>query len=150
MSSRIIAVDPFDLIVFGGAGDLAYRKLLPALYHRHRDGQIPKEARIIGVSRRGMSDDDYRAATAKALQEHVAAGELEDDVVKGFLDRLHFVPVDAKSEAGWNDLAAILEDGKDRVRAFYLAVDPSLFGTISARLGEEMLVTPKTRVIIEK
>ncbi|HUF56591.1 MAG TPA: glucose-6-phosphate dehydrogenase, partial [Thermohalobaculum sp.] len=54
------------------------------------------------------------------------------------------------SEAGWNDLAAILEDGKDRIRAFYLAVDPTLFGTISARLGEELLVTPKTRVIIEK
>ena len=68
MSSRIIAVEPFDLIVFGGAGDLAYRKLLPALYHRHRDGQIPKEARIIGVSRRGMSDDEYREATAKALK----------------------------------------------------------------------------------
>ena len=150
MSSRIIAVDPFDLVVFGGAGDLAYRKLLPALYHRHRDGQIPKEARIIGVSRRGMSDGEYREATAKALREHVAASDLEDAVLKGFLDRLHFVPVDAKSEAGWNDLAAILEDGKDRVRAFYLAVDPGLFGTISARLGEELLVTPKTRVIIEK
>jgi glucose-6-phosphate 1-dehydrogenase len=150
MSSRIIAVEPFDLVVFGGAGDLTYRKLLPALYHRHRDGQIPKEERIIGVSRRGMSDDDYRAATSEALGKHVAANEREPEVMKSFLERLHFVSVDANSEAGWNDLAAILEDGKDRIRAFYLAVDPSLFGTISARLGEELLVTPKTRVIIEK
>jgi len=150
MSSRIIAVEPFDLVVFGGAGDLAYRKLLPALYHRHRDQQIPDAARIIGVSRRGMSDDEYRAATAEALAKHVPAAQLEPEVLKAFLARLHFVSVDAKSEAGWNDLAAILEDGKDRVRAFYLAVDPALFGTISARLGEELLVTPKTRVIIEK
>ena len=119
MSSRIIAVDPFDLVVFGGAGDLTYRKLLPALYHRHRDGQIPAEARIIGVSRRGMSDEEYREATAKALAQHVASSEREPDVVASFLKRLHFVSVDAKSEAGWNDLAAILEDGKDRIRAFY-------------------------------
>jgi glucose-6-phosphate 1-dehydrogenase len=41
MTSRIIAVDPFDLVVFGATGDLAYRKLMPALYHRHRDEQIP-------------------------------------------------------------------------------------------------------------
>ncbi|HET7716197.1 MAG TPA: glucose-6-phosphate dehydrogenase [Bauldia sp.] len=150
MSSRIIAVDPFDLVVFGGAGDLAYRKLLPALYHRYRDRQIPKEARIIGVSRRGISDAEYRETAAKALSQHVAANELETDVVGSFLDRLHFVSVDAQSAAGWDTLAALLGDAGDRVRAFYLAVDPSLFGTISARLGEEHLVTPKTRVIIEK
>jgi len=48
MSSRIITVEPFDLVVFGGAGDLAYRKLLPALFERDRDGQIPPLARIIG------------------------------------------------------------------------------------------------------
>ncbi|MCB1498469.1 MAG: glucose-6-phosphate dehydrogenase, partial [Bauldia sp.] len=150
MSSRIIAVDPFDLVVFGGTGDLAYRKLLPAMYHRHRDKQIPKEARIIGVSRRGMSDDQYRAATATALQEHVSEANLEPEIVQSFLARLHFVSVDALSESGWTDLAALLDDGRDRVRAFYLAVDPSLFGRISARIGEELLVTPKTRVIIEK
>ncbi len=150
MSSRIIAVDPFDLIVFGGAGDLAYRKLLPALYHRHRDGQIPKEARIIGVSRREFSDAEYREATRQALAEHIDAAELEEDTVDSFLARLHFVPVDAMSEQGWSDLADLLEDGRDRIRAFYLAVDPSLFGAISARIGEELLVTPKTRVIIEK
>jgi glucose-6-phosphate 1-dehydrogenase len=150
MSSRIIAVEPFDLVVFGGTGDLAYRKLLPAMYHRHRDKQIPKEARIIGVSRRGMSDEDYRAATETALREHVADADLEPEIVRSFIERLHFVSVDALSESGWSELAAVLEDGKDRVRAFYLAVDPSLFGRISARIGEELLVTPKTRVIIEK
>src|SRR5947209_10664319 len=66
MSSRIITVEPFDLVVFGGAGDLAYRKLLPALFERHRDGQIPPIARIIGVSRRPMQDREYRAATKAA------------------------------------------------------------------------------------
>jgi glucose-6-phosphate 1-dehydrogenase len=150
MTSRIIAVEPFDLIVFGGAGDLAYRKLLPALYHRHADGQIPATGRIIGVSRRPMSDDEYRQATREALEQHVPASERDSSVVDTFLDRLHFISVDARGDAGWGDLAGALKEGADRVRAFYLAVGPELFGTICKRLGAEGLVTPETRVIIEK
>ncbi|HEY5082678.1 MAG TPA: glucose-6-phosphate dehydrogenase [Bauldia sp.] len=149
MTSRIIAVDPFDLVVFGGSGDLAYRKLLPALYHRHRDGQLPAAARIIGVSRRPMSDDDYRAATRQALIDHVDKNDL-DGSVDTFLQRLHYLPVDAQAETGWDALADLLKAGEDRIRAFYLAVAPELFGPISEKLGAHHLVTPKTRVIIEK
>src|SRR4029077_9353413 len=88
MSSRIIAVEPFDLVVFGGAGDLAYRKLLPALFERHRDGQIPAIARIIGVSRRPMHDKEYRAATKAALAEHIPEADREPGAVETFLKRL--------------------------------------------------------------
>ena len=150
MTSRIIAVEPFDLVVFGGAGDLAYRKLLPALYHRHRDGQLPTAARIIGVSRRGMSDAEYRAATRKALDAHVAAVDRDVAAFDAFLRRLHFVSVDAQAEAGWDDLARLLKPEADRVRAFYLAVAPELFGVICGKLGAHGLVTQQTRVIIEK
>ncbi len=150
MTSRIIAVEPFDFVVFGGAGDLAYRKLLPALYERHIDGQIPTVTRIIGVSRRHMSDEEYRAATRRALAEHVADREPDEAVLDTFLKRLHFVPVDAKSDEGWSDLAAILKEGEERIRAFYLAVAPELFGTICAKIGARGLITPRTRVIIEK
>ena len=118
MTSRIIAVEPFDLVVFGGAGDLAYRKLLPALYQRHRDGQLPTAARVVGVSRRAMSDADYRAATRTALAEHVAEADRDPALVETFLHRLHFVPVDAQAEAGWAELAKLLKNGEDRIRAF--------------------------------
>jgi glucose-6-phosphate 1-dehydrogenase len=150
MTSRIIVVEPFDLVVFGGAGDLAFRKLLPAIYHRHRDGQLAKVARIIGVSRRAMSDDEYRAATKEALAAHVQKDELETAMVEGFLGRLHFVPVDAQRETGWADLAKVLREGEGRIRAFYLAVAPELFGTICGQLGAHGLVTSASRVIIEK
>ncbi len=150
MTSRIIVVNPFDLVVFGGAGDLAYRKLLPALYHRHRDGQLPARARIIGVSRREMSSQDYRNATAAALTEHVGESERDDANVRTFLERLHFVSVDAQSERGWGDLAELLREGADYCRAFYLAVGPELYGAISGRIGEAGLGTGATRVVIEK
>ena len=52
MTSRIIPVEPFDLVVFGGSGDLAQRKLFPALYYRFRDEQMPEESRVVGISRR--------------------------------------------------------------------------------------------------
>jgi glucose-6-phosphate 1-dehydrogenase len=150
MTSRIIAVEPFDFVIFGGAGDLAYRKLLPALYERHLDGQIPTVTRIIGVSRRHMSDAEYRDATRQALNEHAAGGTGDEAVLATFLNRLHFVPVDATAEAGWDDLCTILQEGHERIRAFYLAVGPELFGTICAKIGAKGLITPRTRVIIEK
>ncbi|MGP1359016.1 MAG: glucose-6-phosphate dehydrogenase, partial [Roseicyclus sp.] len=55
MVSRVIPVDPFDLVIFGGTGDLARRKILPALYRRFLDGQMPPEARIIGAARTQQS-----------------------------------------------------------------------------------------------
>ncbi len=151
MTSRIIAVDPFDLVVFGATGDLAYRKLMPALYHRHRDDQIPEVSRIIGASRRKLSDDDYRRLTEEALTKFVPAEEREPEQMASFLARISYVSVDAKiDDSGWADLAATLEEGKDRIRAFYLAVSPDLFGVICEGIGAHGLITPETRVIIEK
>jgi glucose-6-phosphate 1-dehydrogenase len=151
MTSRIIAVDPFDLVVFGATGDLAYRKLMPALYHRHRDGQIPPVARIIGASRRPMSDEAYQKLTEAALEKFVPADEREPELVASFLERISYVAIDATAEeAGWPELVKVLEEGKDRIRAFYLAVAPDLFGLICEGIGAHGLVTPQTRVIIEK
>jgi len=151
MTSRIIAVDPFDIVVFGATGDLAYRKLMPALYHRHRDGQIPEVSRIIGCSRRKLSDDDYRKATEEALVKFVPASEREPELVASFLKRVTYIPVDATADdSGWNALADVLKEGEDRIRAFYLAVSPDLFGVLCESIGAHGLVTPQTRVIIEK
>ncbi|MEO8668048.1 MAG: glucose-6-phosphate dehydrogenase [Bauldia sp.] len=150
MTSRIIAVEPFDLVVFGGTGDLAYRKLLPALYHRDRDGQIPPGARIIGTSRKALTDAEYRTSAAEALDAHVAATDRDADAVETFLRRLSFVQMDAAGDTGWEKLAEVLREGGDRIRAFYLAVTPELFGPIATGIGKAALVTPKTRVIVEK
>ena len=60
MASRVIPVDPFDLVIFGGTGDLARRKILPGLFRRYCAGQMPAEARIIGAARSEMSNTEYR------------------------------------------------------------------------------------------
>ena len=68
MVARVVPVAPFDLVVFGGTGDLARRKLLPALYYRDLAGQLPDDARIIGVARSELSAAAYRERALEALR----------------------------------------------------------------------------------
>jgi glucose-6-phosphate 1-dehydrogenase len=150
LTHRVIPVEPFDYVVFGGTGDLARRKLLPALYHRFKDGQIPDGSRIIGTSRREMTDDEYRAMTRDAFGQFLPAADCEPTAVERFLQLLSYVPVDAAGSAGWDHLKQSLGPGEDKVRAFYLAVGPDLFDDICVRIGEAGLVTPQARVVIEK
>lgn len=148
--SQIIPVEPFDYVVFGGTGDLAERKLLPALYHRQLAGQLTDPTRIIGASRAEMDDEAYRDFARAALNEHLKPEEIDAGAVDQFVARLHYVSVDARADRGWSELKALLGDGTDRVRAFYLAVGPGLFGDISERIRANGLVTEQTRIVVEK
>ncbi|PYE90346.1 glucose-6-phosphate dehydrogenase [Phyllobacterium leguminum] len=150
MTSQIIPVAPFDCIVFGGTGDLAERKLIPALYQRQRAGQLSEPTRIIGVSRSSMSDEEYRAFARAAIQEHVKPEEIDDKEVETFLARLFYVPVDVKTDNGWDALKTLIEKKPARIRAFYLAVSPALFGDIASHLKTHGLITPDSRIIVEK
>jgi len=151
MIGQISKVGLFDCVIFGGGGDLAERKLLPALYYRDRDGQLPAGSRIVGVSRTQRSDDDYRGFARKAIELHVDASDVEQEALARFLSRLHYRSVDALGNSGWDELKALLDDRpEDRVRAFYLAVGPTIFGPLAAKLKAEGLVHDKTRLVIEK
>ena len=149
MTSQIIPVDPFDFIIFGGTGDLSERKLLPALYHRQRDHQFSEPTRIIGGSRSKMSDEEFRAFARKAILEHVQAQYVDEAELNEFLGRLSYVSVDAKSGDGFAKLKKTLGHS-DVIRVFYLAVAPGLFGDISDKLKEHSLVTPNSRIVVEK
>ncbi len=150
MTPRIIPVELFDLVVFGATGDLSQRKLLPALFHRDLQGQIPPGSRIIGCSRRAMSNEEFQAFARKAIEDHVPETDRPADVMARFLERVSYVTADAAQEAGWADLGKLLKPEAHRIRVFYLAVGPDLFGPICDRLGAYHLVTPQTRVVIEK
>lgn len=149
MTSQIIPVEPFDFIIFGGTGDLSERKLLPALYYRQRDHQFSEPTRIIGTSRTKMSDEEFQAFAKQAITQHVKAEDIDAGELDKLLARLSYVPADARSGDGFGDLKQALGDS-DRIRAFYLAVAPSLFGDISHRLQEHGMVTANSRIILEK
>jgi glucose-6-phosphate 1-dehydrogenase len=150
MSARLLPVQPFDLVVFGATGDLTRRKLLPALYHRFRDGQIPDTSRIVGAARSPGDDASFRALARSALRGHVGDHDLGDGTMDRFLARLHYRPVEVASNAGWPALVDLLGEQPERIRVYYLATLPVLFAEICGRLGEQGLVTPRARVVIEK
>ncbi|MBX9456664.1 MAG: glucose-6-phosphate dehydrogenase [Rhizobium sp.] len=150
MSSQLIPVEPFDYVVFGGTGDLAERKLLPALYHRYISGQFTEPTRIIGASRSEMSHVQYRKFATDALNRFLKPGEAVPEQIKTFCEMLFYVPVDAASDKGWDKLHELLSEGKDRVRAFYLAVGPQIFGPISQKIRDHKLITKNTRIVVEK
>src|SRR5580704_9787946 len=131
MVSRIRKVPSFDLAVFGGTGDLAHRKLFPALFHRFLDGQFSQPTKIIGVARRPLDQPAYRGTIAGALKEFAAA---RDEAISGFLELIHYVSLDIDSEAGWDLLGKRLDADPSRVRAFYLATNPDHFAPIAKRL----------------
>ncbi len=148
MVSRVIPVDPFDLVIFGGTGDLARRKILPGLYRRFLAGQIPDTSRIIGAARGEMNDDGFRALVADAIGEFVAESKRDGESLARFLGHVHYVPVDAKGDGGWGDLARLMR--KDVVQAFYFSVAPSLFGDLAERLHSFRIATETARIVVEK
>ena len=146
---KIIPVATFDCVVFGATGDLTLRKLLPALYYRFRDGQMPATSRVIAAARSNLTDESYRQRASKALREHVAREDLDADVAGHFCRQLCYVRLDATDPNGdWQTLKDVLHP--DRIGAFYLATSPDVYGRICRNLGEHDLVTEQSRVVLEK
>jgi glucose-6-phosphate 1-dehydrogenase len=149
MVSRVIPVDVFDLVIFGGTGDLARRKILPGLFRRYCAGQMPANARIIGAARADIDAEAYRAMVADAIQEFGGGRSCEDGTLEAFLQQLDYVPIDARGEGGWNELAAKIKDS-EFVRAYYFSVAPSLFGDLAERLHHFGLADEDSRIVVEK
>ena len=146
MPPQIIPVAPFDCVIFGGTGDLSLRKLLPALYHRDHDGQVPARSRILSISRKAMDAASYR----RLVEERVGRHKEDPKSWERFLSRLDHMALDAAGSAGWNALKDRLDTIPGQVRMFYLATAPALYGPTCERLGEAGLATPDARVVVEK
>jgi glucose-6-phosphate 1-dehydrogenase len=150
MTSVVIPVNPFDLVIFGATGDLAMRKLLPALFRRHAVAQIPENARIIGLSLSKHSTEDYRGLATKALEKHIPADELDPELLSSFLERVFYIPNDVTDPEGWTELVDMLDQFPDRIRVYYLAVSPTFFGVIAHGLSNAGLSDGEARLVVEK
>ncbi|WP_119678095.1 glucose-6-phosphate dehydrogenase [Indioceanicola profundi] len=145
-----LPVNPFDFVVFGGTGDLALRKLMPALYYRERDRQMTDCSRIIAVSRTDQSTEQYHAQIAHALEQYIPEADRDAEVWKRFTGRLSYVTLDATKPDGFGELSRYLTEADGRARVFYLATSPSLFGAICRNLDAAGLVNGSCRVVLEK
>ena len=152
MPPAYIAVETFDYVIFGATGDLTMRKLLPALYLRFRDGQVPEDSRIIGAARSGHTTEKFRQIAREALERFVKKDSLQEDKVEAFVSMVHYASVNGATAENWPNLGALFEDETlgDRVRVFYLATAPDLYGETCRNLAERGLVTARSRVVLEK
>lgn len=148
--AKFIPVEPFDIVIFGGTGDLSKRKLLPALYHRFIDGQIPDSSSIIGTARSELDTEAYRALAKEACQ--AASGAAWDAKAwSSFEQLIHYVTIDAtRQDADWTSLRKLLTVTETRPHVFYLATSPHLYVDICQALGRAGLVSPTARVVLEK
>lgn len=148
MVARVIPVSDFDLVVFGGTGDLARRKIFPSLFRRLLVGQLPDTARLIGAARSDLDREGFQKMIGEALDEFAPQAIDHPEIREKFISMLDYVPVDAMGDAGWKALGKLLRD--DVVRAFYLSVGPSLFGAIAERLVDFKIADKNSRIVVEK
>ncbi|HTQ35947.1 MAG TPA: glucose-6-phosphate dehydrogenase [Steroidobacteraceae bacterium] len=139
----------FDLVLFGGTGDLAMRKLLPALYRRFVAGLFPADARIIGVARGQLTREAYIAQVEASCGVH--AGEnLDPAKWTAFAYHLHYVSADGARPESFGPLQELLRGRESVQRIFFLSVAPTLFAAICDQIGRSGLATPGARVVLEK
>lgn len=143
-------LQPFDFILFGGTGDLSLRKLIPALYFRHCEKQLPEDGRIIGIGRSDFDSDGFRHMLDESVREHIEESDFDLPSWEAFLQRVYYCAVDVTNIDSYQPLVQLLEGRDDHVRVFYLSVAPSLFTSITDGVHEAGLITENSRVTLEK
>jgi glucose-6-phosphate 1-dehydrogenase len=152
-----LPVAPTTLVIFGATGDLAKRKLLPALYNLAHEGALPERFHLVGVSRKEKEHEDYREECAQAIRQF-SRRKPDEAVLKGLLEEVKYVPGEFDEDSVYTELGKVLDEfekdaGEKLNRAFYLSTAPSFFPLIVGKLGERGLAQHKdaeVRVIIEK
>jgi glucose-6-phosphate 1-dehydrogenase len=139
----------FDLVLFGGTGDLAMRKLLPALYRRRASGYLSAKSRVIGVARSDLSRDEYLTQVQTSCQTYLGK-DYDEKRWAEFAQHVDYVKVDASSPDDFASLKTKLEGCDDHGRAFFLSVAPDLFAPICEGLATHSLALPTSRVVLEK
>jgi glucose-6-phosphate 1-dehydrogenase len=145
-----MALADFDLVLFGGSGDLAMRKLIPALYARDRARDLPATARIICVGRHAWSREEFLAALNEDARPHIANELFEPNLWAQFCNRLSYIAFDATDAETYQPLVDSLRTDPAITRVFYLATPPNLFANICHNLEARGLATPQSRVVLEK
>jgi glucose-6-phosphate 1-dehydrogenase len=155
--------EPCTMVIFGAGGDLARRKLLPALAHLHSDELLDDRFDIIGVAREDIDDRTFRDRMSQAVRDSEDAHDVTDDVREDLIRRLHYVRGDLNDDATYARVGARLRELEDdggaaRGRLFYLAIPPSVYETTVRSLAATGLASRRkqpldsgwARVIIEK
>jgi len=148
MTQKNPSAGTLDIVIFGGAGDLSFRKLLPALYMAHLHDKLDTSARIIAVGRQDWSRQEYLNFIDKNSPAFIEKDEFTATDWQSFLNRLMYVSMDVTNAADYDKLKTLCPT--PALRVYYLATAPSLFTQICAHLSGKGLVDTQSRVVLEK
>ena len=140
----------FDLVFFGGTGDLTWRKLMPALFQAWRHGKLPPNGRILAVARDEQTDTQYRAWIKERFQDVELAKRPSEDEFARFAGMLHYRRMDLSQPEHYTRLKEWIGERSADTVVMYLATSPSLFTQICEQLGIAGLNDPHIRVVLEK
>jgi glucose-6-phosphate 1-dehydrogenase len=133
------------LVLFGATGDLARRKLFPALYDLERHGSLTVP--VIGVARSGWTDDDFRDRARQSIEEYVEGAD--SAVIDSLCKRLDLIQGDYSDDATWNELESTLRGYGSDTAVFYMAIPPSMFPAVAQKLASVGL-NKRGRIVVEK
>ncbi len=140
--------EEFELIIFGGDGDLSYRKIYPALYHRLNEGQISKNVRILAVSRKPYEIEDFRQKVKSEILSYVKDANIK--IVDQLISLISNGRIDTDKGEECEVTKSWFLESTDYIRVFYLATPAVVFGSISKYLDKMHYITAKSRVVLEK
>ena len=140
----------FDLVFFGGTGDLTWRKLMPALFQAFRHGKLPPGGRILAVARDEKTDEQYRTWLRQHFLEVETPKRPTDEEFARFAELIFYRRVDLSQPEHYQRLKSFLDERNADTVVLYLATSPHLFPVICEQLGAAGLNTPHVRVVLEK
>ena len=140
--------DNIDLVIFGSQGDLAKRKLLPALYRLDKADLLPDNARIASVARHQISTNIYLNQVQENLQQVIPKKEWDNKVWTRFKRRIYYIKVDFSQKKQFNHVSDWMEENRKVI--FYLATPPSLYESICKHMASTGCVSENTRIVLEK
>ena len=146
---------PVVIFIFGGSGDLNYRKLTPALYNLFIDGLMPDKFTIVGIARSDYPGDEYKNHLQEGI--HKFSRRKDDSKWKDFSQHIEYLKLDVADANGYEDLVKTIDKKKAELGTqptiiFYMAVAPQLVPVIVKNLGKANICTESetTRIVVEK
>lgn len=140
----------FNLVVFGGTGDLALRKIFPALYHRFIDGQLLCEYNIISVSRKSGIENVFKSQLDAFIKASLSNETINQKKIDLFINKIQLVQATDPSVEGYKKLKDHLDQFKEYQNIYYFSTPSSAFGPISEALKKSGIVRPDSKVVLEK
>ncbi len=143
-------VDPFEIVLFGGTGDLAMRKLIPALYQRFAAGQFDSRTRILAAASSALTRTEYIGRALEQARAHLPGAQFSEPRWNEFAACLDYQKVDATRPEDFKVLKARISDRDAQLRVWFLSTSPSLYIATAANMAAAQVVTPVSRVVLEK